>query len=134
MLDFSRLWPPEIPKPGVRASFLIRKLRPELVRSYSKPLCSDAFSRFQTGSAEEKAENSQDVADAFLHMLKELIPTLVAKLQKEISDPESIAKFNVTEALHEQGKGCSPIRSSSSFDDLSCRDKYAALGCLVVSF
>lgn len=35
-----RLLPPSTPKPGVKGSFLINQLRPELVKSNQIPLCS----------------------------------------------------------------------------------------------
>ena len=52
MCDFSRTWPPEAPTkaskqhPELKNCHLFRLLRPELVQSYPKPLCSDAFTKF----------------------------------------------------------------------------------------
>ncbi len=46
LVDLSRLYPPEEPKKGIQGAHLFRLLRPEFVKEYEKPLCSDAFSRF----------------------------------------------------------------------------------------
>lgn len=44
MLDLSRLFPPQVPTS--QTGHLYRLFRPEFVRSYEKPLCSDSFSKF----------------------------------------------------------------------------------------
>jgi hypothetical protein len=103
MLDFARLWPPEIPTPGVKASFLVRMLRPELVASFPKPLCSDAFSRFQTGNDKEKIENNQEVADAFVFMVNDVIPNLCKELEKEITLPSAISQCDLAAIMHIKG-------------------------------
>jgi hypothetical protein len=46
LVDFSRAMPPETPVSGVQMGHLYRLLRPEFVRRYRQPLCSDAFSSF----------------------------------------------------------------------------------------
>jgi hypothetical protein len=53
LLDFSRVLPPETPNPLFKNSHLSRLLRPEFVKEYHKPLCSDAFSGFIKGKREE---------------------------------------------------------------------------------
>jgi hypothetical protein len=46
LLDFSRVFPPETPRKDIPNAHLYYLLRPEFVKSYSEPLCSDAFSGF----------------------------------------------------------------------------------------
>ena len=46
VLDTARVFPPTTPTPGVRGGFLFQLFRPEFVRGYHLPLCSDAFSRY----------------------------------------------------------------------------------------
>jgi hypothetical protein len=52
-LDFARLFPPEPPQ---RGGCLTRMLRPEFVRSYRRPLSSDAFCALEVDRAENSAE------------------------------------------------------------------------------
>ncbi len=47
VLDTARVFPPTTPVPELRGSFLYRLMRPEFVKNYRTPLCSDAFSRFE---------------------------------------------------------------------------------------
>jgi len=103
MLDFARLWPPEVPTQGLQASFLIRKMRPELVRSFPKPLCSDAFSSFQSGRKVDRDESNREVFDAFIFLMKELIPSFTRHLESTITDPLAIRNFRLTPAMHEKG-------------------------------
>jgi len=103
MLDFARLWPPEVPTPGLQASFLIRMMRPELVRSFPKPLCSDGFSRFQTGEIAERDENNREIVEAFLYLMKDVIPSFTKQLENDITDPTTIRNFRLTQAMHVKG-------------------------------
>lgn len=103
MLDFSRLWPPEVPTKGLKASFLTRKLREELVRSFPRPLCSDAYSNFQTGPLSEIQENNQDCSEAFFFLVNSVIPSLTSQLEQQITDPKEIEKFDITSRMHEKG-------------------------------
>lgn len=103
MLDFARLWPPEVPTPGFKAGFLIRHLRGELVQSFPKPLCADAFSLFQTGDEAERKQNNQEVTEALVYLLKEVLPSLAAHLEAEITDPEDIRRTNLSAIMHEKG-------------------------------
>jgi len=103
MLDFARVWPPEVPTPNVKACFLIRHLRGELVQSYPKPLCSDSFSRFQTGAEAERTESNQEVADALVYLCREIIPSLASQLETEITDPKVIRRFKLSSVMHEKG-------------------------------
>ena len=45
LLDFSRMFPPTVPD-GTPSSYLFKLMRPEFVKRYSSPLCSDSFSNF----------------------------------------------------------------------------------------
>lgn len=46
LLDFSRTFPPVPPTASHRLGHLFRLFRPEFVRTYPHPLCSDGFSNF----------------------------------------------------------------------------------------
>jgi hypothetical protein len=57
VLDIARLFPP-----AVRKGFLYKLLRPELVTSHDKPLCSDSLSRFD--DSDEREEHSAEIGRA----------------------------------------------------------------------
>lgn len=59
-LDFARLFPPEPPQRG--AFCFTRMLRPEFVRSYHRPLSSDAFCALEV----DRLDNSAEVCCVFL--------------------------------------------------------------------
>jgi len=78
LLDFSRVFPPETPKPGIRMAHLYRLLRPEFVKGYSLPLCSDAFTRFI--SEPESVDLNNNLREATRYLLQEVIPPFAKKL------------------------------------------------------
>lgn len=63
LLDFSRTMPPVRPLPGSdKNAFLFQHFRPQFVRNYPIPLCSDAFSLFVKGTDLEQGLESQTFA------------------------------------------------------------------------
>ena len=62
MLDFARVFPPTA-EADVRKTFLYKVFRPELVKRFHKPLCSDAFSPFARSDPKRK-EHEEEVMEA----------------------------------------------------------------------
>eukprot|EP01119_Soliformovum_irregulare_P025748 TRINITY_DN9620_c0_g1_i3.p1 TRINITY_DN9620_c0_g1~~TRINITY_DN9620_c0_g1_i3.p1 ORF type:complete len:666 (+),score=209.19 TRINITY_DN9620_c0_g1_i3:3-2000(+) len=60
VIDAARLFPAATPTPRLKGCHLYRLLRPELVRNYSVPLCSDTFSSFNLENSHEYELNSRD--------------------------------------------------------------------------
>ena len=75
MIDFARTFPPEAPGEGAHPqSIFYRLLRPELVRSFPKPLSSDAFSGWQSGDSLSD-EMNEDVEEATRKLFESIIPS-----------------------------------------------------------
>eukprot|EP01132_Coremiostelium_polycephalum_P009238 gene9238-11318_t len=101
MLDFARLFPPEAPKKGIKMGHLYRLLRPEFVRNYKTPLCSDSFSRFIRGHNEE--EHNSETLEATNYLLNTTIPELIEELNREELSIHNVYSFPITERLHRSG-------------------------------
>eukprot|EP01087_Luapelamoeba_hula_P012489 TRINITY_DN3487_c0_g1_i6.p1 TRINITY_DN3487_c0_g1~~TRINITY_DN3487_c0_g1_i6.p1 ORF type:complete len:703 (-),score=108.99 TRINITY_DN3487_c0_g1_i6:22-2130(-) len=104
LLDFSRVMPPEYPKPGVKMAHLFRLLRPEFVRKYPVPLCSDAFSGFIRVHNPE--QHNLELQKATHYLTQVLVPAFAPQLQRLMVADYSKAhfeQFNLTEALHSRG-------------------------------
>ncbi|KYQ92909.1 hypothetical protein DLAC_05501 [Tieghemostelium lacteum] len=99
LLDFARLSPPE--PPSHRGSYLYKLLRLEFVRSYEKPLCSDAFSPMVSIDIEN---HNTEVREAYEHLLKVLVPK-VAKIIDEKQQGSSINSDlkQFSKLLHSEG-------------------------------
>lgn len=73
LLDFSRMMPPETPRPnGPKMAHLYRLLRPEFVSSFVAPLCSDGYSKFI--QAHNAVSLNRELAKATGVLQSELIP------------------------------------------------------------
>jgi len=87
-LDFSRLLPPEARSKqrdkNKKGSIFYKLLRPELVMSYPKPLCSDTYSGFVKGTDEEP-QSRKEIEEATQHMFNTVIPNL-AKLLDSMAE------------------------------------------------
>jgi hypothetical protein len=70
LVDLARLWPPTPPRPGVRGDFLVRQFRPEFVRKYPVPLCSDSFSGFPL---QNKEQHNEEIRQAMTKLMEEMI-------------------------------------------------------------
>ena len=81
VLDFGRLMPPEAPNPDPN----VRKTEPRsvfyklfrnefLVRSFRKPLCSDAFTGWDASDPPEAEKNRQEIRDATQYLFSSLLP------------------------------------------------------------
>ena len=106
LLDFSRTMPPERPKRGVKMAHLFRLLRPEFVKSYPRPLCSDAFSGFiKEHPGAEQLNN--EVSEATDYLLRVVCPAFARDLPQLIRDARrqgiALENFRLTEAIHRLG-------------------------------
>jgi tetratricopeptide (TPR) repeat protein len=79
LIDYSRVMPPEKPVKGLRSAHMFRLLRPEYVKQYHTPLCSDACSRFVPEA--EVHEHNEEVAEATAVLKDEVIPAVAMDLQ-----------------------------------------------------
>ena len=107
LLDFSRVMPPETPMPGVQMAHLFRLLRPEFVKNYKEPLCSDGFSAF-IKFWKAKEQNSK-LIEATNSLLNETIPSFANELEKVLTETTrvkgltSLYEFRLSEAVHRKG-------------------------------
>jgi Translation initiation factor eIF3 subunit 135/Tetratricopeptide repeat len=120
LLDFSRTFPPRRQDRRLKNSHLFHLLRPELVKSYPKPLCSDAYSGFVHVHSSDEHICEVDMATAVL--LGEIIPRLAADLNA--LDAEARASVDVKAALHSEGvnlRYLGAVRRHVSEEDLRSR-------------
>jgi hypothetical protein len=105
LCDFSRVFPPELPHPNLRSSYMYRLLRPEFLRSLATPLCSDAFSWFIQKTPHERDHN-REVALATHYLLNTTIPAFAVALGKQVAEAaanEQLAQFRLTAHIHSNG-------------------------------
>jgi len=112
VVDFARLFPPQPPVPILREillesghnvktminSHLAYMLRPELVAMFSKPLSSDAFSRF---ASREHPQFNRDVVDAARYLVNTVIPKLAFSLDEDIVATMSLDDLSKTRCLRQ---------------------------------
>eukprot|EP01132_Coremiostelium_polycephalum_P005399 gene5399-6734_t len=96
VVDTARLFPPEVPAPGITGSNLYRLFRPEFVKRYETQLCADSFSNFNIVDAET---HNQEIVKAHEFLIKDVIPGFVNNLISLITT----RKLNVKETLHKEG-------------------------------
>ena len=107
MLDFSRLFPPQTPSCAHKMSHLYQLLRPEFVRMYKKPLCSDAFSTFiipdqsDEERSKEAEEHDNEVDEATHYLTEELLQVFAQRLVQLPRDQRDT--FPLIVLLHESG-------------------------------
>jgi len=99
LIDFSRTFPCETPQHvKIKGINLTNLFRPEFVKRYSKPLCSDAYSNFTDRSHNDEI----DAATKFLQW--ELIPRAARELPEMLANHEGrTSTFRVTERIHSRG-------------------------------
>ena len=110
ILDFARTLPPVYPEPHIRArrtkSFLYELFRPEFVKTYPKPLCSDGFSDFLSHDP-NKITLLRDLWVASKELLKRTIPNFVnghfLPSVKQAIKEGTLHRFRVTQAMHRAG-------------------------------
>jgi tetratricopeptide (TPR) repeat protein len=106
LCDFSRAMPPETPVHGVPLGHLYRLLRPEFVRRFRVPLCSDGFSAFIR--AHNPLEHCRELREATHELLNAVIPRFAAKLvalvaQHKAQNGGVLAAFSITNCIHAEG-------------------------------
>eukprot|EP01103_Thecamoeba_quadrilineata_P012142 TRINITY_DN3060_c0_g1_i2.p1 TRINITY_DN3060_c0_g1~~TRINITY_DN3060_c0_g1_i2.p1 ORF type:complete len:601 (+),score=88.67 TRINITY_DN3060_c0_g1_i2:86-1888(+) len=105
LLDFSRTWPPETPKSGVKSAHLYRLLRPEFVKTNDLPLCSDAFSGF-IAAQPKMMEHNLEIKQATTRLINEVIPAFAITLVQDVvqeSKKGRLEKFRLVELVHREG-------------------------------
>ncbi len=103
LLDFARLFPPELPAANEkRNTHLFHLLRPELCRSHPIPLCSDAFS---FASQHDAAQHEREVFEATQRLHRFVIPEYARWLlcQNEIPSEHYPSEFSFNTSLHSRG-------------------------------
>eukprot|EP01103_Thecamoeba_quadrilineata_P014362 TRINITY_DN4268_c0_g1_i1.p1 TRINITY_DN4268_c0_g1~~TRINITY_DN4268_c0_g1_i1.p1 ORF type:complete len:1004 (+),score=207.99 TRINITY_DN4268_c0_g1_i1:8-3019(+) len=101
LVDFSRVFPPAKPDPNVINGHLHQMIRPEFCRSYSKPLCPDAYSGFVSPDFPEEEASRQEIEEATDYLLLNTIPTFARELNA-MSGLEA-RELNLVNALHRRG-------------------------------
>lgn len=89
ILDFARTMPPEHYDPKVDSGsprqVYYHLLRPEFVRRWMKPLCSDALTRWQDEDPNEK-ENNEDLRAATKYLREFVVTNFAKNLDKEVRE------------------------------------------------
>ncbi|PRP83340.1 hypothetical protein PROFUN_09321 [Planoprotostelium fungivorum] len=85
MIDFSRMFPPETPRVESKMGHMFRLLRPEFVKNYPIPLCSDAHSRIIDGTPHRDDLNRQ-IIRATDHLYETVIPAFASEFVEIVSD------------------------------------------------
>ena len=80
VIDLARLFPPETPDRKTPGSFLYKLLRPELVKRFSVPLSSDAFTLF---GEDNQQEHDSEVRAATNYLHNTIIPEFARLLDQD---------------------------------------------------
>jgi hypothetical protein len=105
LIDLGRAMPPIKPVSGVRNAHLYRLFRPEFVRHYPKPLCSDGFSGFVAHDPRCNEYNT-DLVHATNVLYKRVIPELARELDAAfaMASTESAAGGVAVEQRHARAR------------------------------
>eukprot|EP01133_Synstelium_polycarpum_P010233 gene10233-11927_t len=106
-LDFARLLPPQafFDHEGTAIAHrevFFKLLRPELVKSFEKPLSSDAFTGWGIHDPDH-VEHNQDVADATIHLYQVVIPRAAEDFIQRWKDGATSANWDVCVEAHKYG-------------------------------
>ena len=86
LLDLSRTMPPVRPLPGSdKNCFLFQHFRPQFVRKYPIPLCSDAFSLFVKKTDAEQ-EHKREVSAASEYLFTVVIPACAKEITAQLDE------------------------------------------------
>lgn len=83
VLDTARVFPPTTPVPELRGSFLYRLMRPEFVKNYRTPLCSDAFSRWGNDPSDPSVlrEHNVEIREATNAIVEKAVPAFAKRFE-----------------------------------------------------
>jgi hypothetical protein len=85
VVDFARCSAPEAPpESGDRRTVFSKLLRPEFTRAYKKPLCADAFSRWDA-SREDALQHARDVVEATQYLYDVVVPNVARRIANEVA-------------------------------------------------
>jgi Clustered mitochondria/Translation initiation factor eIF3 subunit 135 len=107
LLDTSRTMPPTPPTKERPMGYLWELFRPELVKSFSVPLCSDAYSSFMKLDP-DNAKHRRNVRKAFETLCSLVIPRFVKSdllpaLRHAQKAGEPLTDYRLTQAMHRRG-------------------------------
>jgi tetratricopeptide (TPR) repeat protein len=106
VIDVARLFPPEYVEQPQENKYLYENLRPELVRSWRKPLNPDAFSPFDMEDSQTKAQHENEIRMCTQHMKQVIVSNFVTKLLHKCADNIALQFFTADRlivALHHAG-------------------------------
>lgn len=108
LIDLSRTFPP-CPPQGKTAAHLYKLFRPEFVKMYKVPLCSDGFSRFCDDEKELRYHN-KELKTAYAHLFNVTMPNFAAVFDKLVDCVIKLnfvtfqnMKFNIARVCHQNG-------------------------------
>lgn len=81
---------------------LYEQLRPEFVRRYANPLCSDAFSGFDKKES-DAMQHKADIVAATKLLKEELVPKFANELPKHVRQQHEFCSRDLITALHDHG-------------------------------
>jgi hypothetical protein len=117
VIDLARVFPPAAEE-GVRRTYLYRLLRPEFVKTYHKPLSSDAFSLFGGADNNANAEgHDKEVQEATNYLLESKIPAFAAWLDEQVFKNGTILLTNRTVGFVPQ------VRSHFTFQTMTFKSR-----------
>jgi len=105
LLDFSRVMPPCPPEPTIPASHLFQLFRPEFVKKYEEPLCSDAFSGFVLADPNRKEYNIK-AGEAMQSLMEKNCVKFTRRFQwllEVAAEKGEMESFSVVRLLHSHG-------------------------------
>ena len=102
LIDFARIFPPEMNENGRPLEIYYNLFRPEFLKSYEKPLSSDALSGFEHKSEQEISKN--EILHATVKLRRDNIIKFSKKMIQIIKKDENIE--NLTELIHSFGINC----------------------------
>lgn len=103
VLDYARTFPPEgpshDPERREKRQVYFKCLRPELLRKYGVPLCSDAFTNWQKYDPQADSNNA-DVHLATQYLLNTVVPAVARKMDESLEgDASARDQFDQKRAL-----------------------------------
>jgi tetratricopeptide (TPR) repeat protein len=103
-LDFSRLFPPTLAQDHLPGGVFYQLFRPEFVRKYKKPLCSDSWTSFMARS--ETAESINEIKEAQVELMR-ITDEFGASLEEERPQVDLLAASEkLINLMHMNGINC----------------------------